>query len=502
MPPPTPGSAARSSAARASTDGTSELLATRLGLTGRIACLNSVLFWAIINADPTVLSAPTLLLTRPGNAHILGVGAAYGAMALATRLLPPQERLLRGIDLVAHVAICGLAALYGWETAPHGGSVLNGMLALTNVLFFRAALVPSHPGWSAVVGGVAVLPSVGLALVRGEASSADLPGMLGFVLGWSAMALIASVVLSGVIFGLARRARRAERLGQYQLQERIGAGSMGEVYRGAHARLQRPTAIKLLRPDAAGADAIARFEQEVQLTARLTHPNTIAIYDYGRTPDGVFYYAMELLDGVDLAELVRREGALPPTRVVHLLRQVCGSLAEAHEAGLVHRDVKAENVVVCRRGGMDDVVKVLDFGLARPVRGGAGDGRVAGTPAYLAPEAITHPATVDARADLYAVGVLAWVLLTGALPFRAETVEALLELQLHAPPPPPSARNPAVPPALEAVVLRCLEKHPDRRPQSARALSALLAQADPGEVAVAPAEAPPALAPADTFLLD
>ena len=159
--------------------------------------------------------------------------------------------------------------------------------------------------------------------------------------------------------------RDAQQLGQYKLEEKIGEGAMGEVYRATHAMLRRPTAIKLLRPEIAGEETLRRFEREVQQTSRLSHPNTVSIYDYGHTAEGFFYYAMEYLDGANLEEIVDRTGPMPAARAIYILRQACGALSEAHRAGLVHRDIKSGNILLCRQGGLHDVVKIVDFGLVK-----------------------------------------------------------------------------------------------------------------------------------------
>lgn len=252
---------------------------------------------------------------------------------------------------------------------------------------------------------------------------------------------------------------------------------MGVVYRARHAMLRRPTAIKLLTGTA--GRAAERFEREVQLTAGLTHPNTIAVFDYGRTPDGIFYYAMEYLEGVTLDELVQAYGPQPPARVVHLLLQVCGALEEAHDAGLVHRDIKPANVMLTVRGGHHDVVKVLDFGLVKQSEAStklttSSLNAVLGTPHFMAPEAILDPPSVDARTDLYALGVVAYLLLTGERPFEGANLVEICSAHLHQSPLHPSEKQPGVPSDLEAIVLSCLEKKPERRPQSARELATRL----------------------------
>ena len=273
-----------------------------------------------------------------------------------------------------------------------------------------------------------------------------------------------------------RRLSRALQLGQYTLEERIGEGGMGVVYRARHAFLRRPTAIKLIAPNKVGEAALERFEAEAQALASLRHPSIVTLYDYGRSGDGVLYYAMELLDGYDLDAIVSHEGAQPIERVVHWLEQILGALAEAHALGLVHRDVKPANVMTCRQAGALDVAKLLDFGLVAERGVGSRDGtrRIFGTPLYLAPEAIVKPFEVDPRADLYALGATAFELLTGRPPFDFPDASTALQHPLVEPPPTPSSFRPAISPALEAWVLRLLEKDPRRRFVDAQAALAAL----------------------------
>jgi serine/threonine-protein kinase len=290
---------------------------------------------------------------------------------------------------------------------------------------------------------------------------------IGFFVGLGA---VIAVVSCSRIAILHRQAGEARRLGQYVLKEKLGEGGMGEVYLAQHVLLRRPCALKLIRPARAGDPKhLRRFEREVQATATLTHPNTVQVYDYGHTGDGTFYYVMEYLPGATLEALVKQDGPLPPARAVHFLRQVCGALEEAHARGLTHRDIKPGNVMICERGGIPDVAKLLDFGLVLPpMSESAGekltqDGMVTGTPAYLSPEQADGRDDVDVRSDIYSLGALAYFLLTGQPPFTGRSVMNTLAAHLYEKPEPLCARRPDVPAELEAVVLRCLAKDPKDR---------------------------------------
>lgn len=304
------------------------------------------------------------------------------------------------------------------------------------------------------------------------------------LLGLLTLSSIAIFLFSVRMARLKREARaatiEAKQLGQYKLDQKLGAGAMGVVYKGHHAMLRRPTAIKLLDADAVTEQSVARFEREVQITSQLNHPNTVAIYDFGRTPEGVFYYAMEYLEGIDLQTLVDQYGPQPPARVIHILRQICGSLYEAHSTGLVHRDVKPANLMLTRRGGEADVVKVLDFGLVKArddERQANEDRALAGTPLYMSPEAIQLPSSVDACSDLYAVGAVGYFLLTGRPVFEASSIVELCSKHVAEAPAPPSVRlGKALPEDLENAILACLEKSRAKRPQTARDLAQRLAR--------------------------
>jgi len=307
---------------------------------------------------------------------------------------------------------------------------------------------------------------------------------------WSLFGLLAAAAGLIFVFTLAmdrlnraaqNAALAAKELGQYQLEEKLGEGGMGVVYRGRHRMLRRPTAIKLLHPDKTTDEAIARFEREVQLTCQLNHPNTIAIYDFGRTPEGIFYYAMEFLDGITLDTLVARFGPQPAGRVVHILRQVCGSLAEAHEIGLVHRDIKPANIILSCRGGEADVAKVLDFGLVKAVDSKknasiTSAGAVLGTPLFMSPESIQSPETIDVRSDLYALAAVGYFLVTGQPPFSGASVVEICVHHARTPPMRPSEKlGLPVPADLEDVLLKGLAKKPEDRFSTAREFAEALA---------------------------
>jgi eukaryotic-like serine/threonine-protein kinase len=307
---------------------------------------------------------------------------------------------------------------------------------------------------------------------------------------WTLFGLLALV--AALLLGLTLLARRLEsrmrdavieagQLGQYALEEKIGEGGMGSVYRARHAMLRRPTAVKLLEPAKTTEVSVARFEREVQLTSQLNHPNTITIYDYGRTGEGIFYYAMEFLDGFSLDVLVQRFGPQPDGRVIQILLQVCGSLVEAHTAGLIHRDIKPANIMLTRRGGVCDFVKLLDFGLVKAVdsekmRTLTAADAITGTPLYIAPETVLDSNGTDARSDLYSLGAVGYFLLTGRPVFDTGGVMEIMKAHVDKKPIAPSKRL-ARPMSreLEQLILMCLEKMPQDRPQSAAEMAERLA---------------------------
>jgi serine/threonine-protein kinase len=363
------------------------------------------------------------------------------------------------------------------------------------------ALKDAARGWSAVVVWIIVFPllvpntrkavivatlataamdPVGLGIHIAAGAPAPLFGavMRGSIPIFLACAL--AITLSRIVHDLNVEVRRARELGSYHLVSLIGHGGMGEVWRAQHRMLARPAAIKLIRPDASGGvsrDTLVRFEREAQATAALSSPHTVQVYDFGITEDGAFYYVMELLTGLDADTIVRRNGRMPPERVVHLLLQVCKSLEEAHARDFVHRDIKPANIFVCRYGLEYDFVKVLDFGLVKTI-GFAEDagltavGVVAGTPEYMAPEIARGEREFDHRADLYSVGCVAYRLLSGGPVFESQSPVDFLIDQVRTTPARPSARGRIpIPKDLEDIVMDCLEKDPALRPQSAAELA-------------------------------
>jgi eukaryotic-like serine/threonine-protein kinase len=414
-------------------------------------------------------------------AHAAGTATLLVVWLVARRRRVLSARCLAGLDGTTVIAGCLAWSLMGWGLGGLHGAT-TGLMACMLTCLGRAILVPTTVFRTLWTSGLALAPvPVVAAFINPHASYAGPPLSIDFA-PWCAMALTICLAASRVVYGLQQKVREAEQLGQYTLEEKIGEGGMGQVYRARHALLRRPTAIKLLSNADASSTQLQRFEQEVQLTSKLAHPNTIVIYDYGHTPDGTFYYAMEYLDGMDLAALVRRDGPQPAERVIHLLIQVCAALAEAHGVGLIHRDIKPENIVVGVRGGVPDFVKVLDFGLVKEVSSGNGAGLTAentitGTPHYMAPETILGRA-VDARSDLYAVGCVGYALLTGRPVFDGASLMQVCAAHVHSEPERPSLLRADVPGDLEQVLLACLSKEPQARPSSAEQLADMLASCD------------------------
>jgi hypothetical protein len=463
-------------------EGNEELLHRRLKVFyGYFAALVGASWVASVNSDPPVgwEPGPTALILRIEGVLALILAGVF----VVLKFWVPSGRLLRVIDASATLAtaLAGGAAV---AHVPHALSIDVSAVAFF-ILFFtlRAALVPSRPWLATLIAALCAVPiTIGIAVMYRRAGPpfvVDAPAATSTVIA-NFLAVIGGVfIVSKTFYGLRSVVERAVQLGQYIVHEKIGEGGMGTVYRASHAMLKRPTAIKLIAPDR-GDKANARFEREVMAASRLVHPNNVAIYDYGRTRGGVFYYAMELLDGEDLARLVEREGPQAERRTVHILLQLSAALAEAHAAGLVHRDIKPANVMLCTHGNVRDFVKVLDFGLVKDAAADVkltNDRVIAGTPLYIAPESIVSPDTVGPAADCYALGCVAFFLLTGKPPFPGDNLVQVCADHIHRAPDAPSAQAPSrVSSPLDALVLRCLAKTPEERPGMIE-IHELLAQA-------------------------
>jgi serine/threonine-protein kinase len=422
----------------------------RMGVNAADVALSLALYFAIAKAWVT-----------PKRALELGLGYQVG------------RGLLSAIVFHAHTMVPGVS-VRGWTP-----------IAVWAMLF--PLIVPSSPR-RVVIGTLATVAMDPLALWAITLAGAPRPATSELVqmLFPSAMVIAFAPIAARIVYGLTLKVREAREMGSYRLVEKLGQGGMGEVWRAEHRMLARGAAIKLIHPGALGAgegthasEMVKRFEREAQATATLRSPHTIEVYDYGLAADGTFHYVMELLDGFSLQTLVARFGPLPPERVVHFLRQACHSLAEAHAAGLVHRDVKPANMFVCRLGLDLDFVKVLDFGLVKlqgPQAHGAEaltvEGAFTGTPGYMPPEIALGAEPVDGRADIYALGCVAYWLLTGQRVFEGSNPMQVIVDHARTPPVPPSKRaRQAIPAELERIVMRCLEKDPGQRPASASELS-------------------------------
>jgi serine/threonine-protein kinase len=365
-------------------------------------------------------------------------------------------------------------------------------IAVEMLLF--AAIVPTRPRKTVAAALVAAsMNPIAMLFARangtwdtGDVSNALLMHYPDFLI------VGAAGVISHVVTQLGRQVTRAREMGSYRLGELLGRGGMGEVYKATHTMLARAAAIKLIRPEALGAGnsdgaqlAIRRFTREAEAAANLRSPHTVEVYDFGVTEDQTLYFVMEMLEGMDLESLVRGYGPLPAGRVIHLMRQACESLGEAHAKGLVHRDIKPANIHVGQVGLEYDFVKVLDFGLVKEVkRPNAADTRLTvegmtlGTPTYMAPELALDEA-VDGRADLYALGCVMYFLLTGKVVFEADNVMRLMVRHIEEKPVPPSRRtDQPIPRALDDAILACLAKDPAARPPNAAAVSDALAAAE------------------------
>jgi eukaryotic-like serine/threonine-protein kinase len=419
----------------------------------------------------------------------LGGNTLAGLVWLVCRGKTLSRPLLETID-AGLTLLLGLTWVIIGLGAPPGEPIeASILLASTYTALGRSVTVPSTFGRTFWVSTLTLGPTAFFIFERGAPLGSDGQSSQVYLLFfslWCCVGVAMAALNSRRIYGLRERLREMSHLGQYTLAEKIGEGGMGVVYRAHHSMLRRPAAIKLLLPGRASELDLLRFEREVQLTSQLSHPNTVSIFDYGRSADGAFYYVMEYLDGLDLDRLVDEEGPIPAPRVVRILAQVSGALGEAHSLGLIHRDIKPANLILTARVDEPDVVKVVDFGLVRPLDDRKGDlsithaGVINGTPMYLAPESITDAASIDGRADIYAVGAVGYYLLTGRHVFEASSVIEMCAKHLGEVPVPPSKRvGRPIASDLEQIILSCLAKSREERPASAGELrAALLSCAD------------------------
>jgi serine/threonine-protein kinase len=432
-------------------------------------------------------------------------GCEIAVMVIASVLLwsrrPLSMRSLRTLEL----AIFGsVAAFFAWMQVDtyHDGALLRAIVPGHEALVFRLVGLSAALRWfllivlygtfipntwrrcAVIVGSLAVLP----VLLMGIGSQLDATTAAHVLSALPEMIILMVSAVAIAVFGshkireLHEKAHEAQRIGQYRLKQILGFGGMGAVYLGEHVLLRRPCAIKLIRPDQAGdPKTLIRFEREVRAAATLTHWNTIEIYDYGHAEDGTFYYVMEYLPGMNLEDLVEQHGAMPPERAIHLLRQVCQALREAHGIGLIHRDIKPSNIFACERGKVYDVAKLLDFGLVKSFGTGGEsvkltrEGVFTGSPAFTSPEQALGREQLDARSDVYNVGAVAYYLITGQLPFDRESTLQVLHAHAYEPFVPIQEFKETVADDLQRVILRCLEKDPDRRYQDAATLEQALA---------------------------
>jgi tRNA A-37 threonylcarbamoyl transferase component Bud32 len=458
-----------------------------------------LIFGMIVLLRPVVLHSLPMAILAP----FAVLATTFAAIAILLSVRSFSLASLQRIELVMTLALVGLVVVYEGraiigpllaEDRIRAEKVMKNVVLLVSlVMLIDAIYVPKGWGRAAIMSSLlAALPMA--TIVGAYLLYPDLVRWVGeprtdgnkplAVFGIDLVFLLTLAIISSFAAQTISRLRsqvvEARRFGQYRLGEQIGAGGMGEVFLAEHELLKRPCAVKLIRPEVVQrAGAIDRFEREVRINATLSHPNTVEIFDYGRTEDGTYYYVMEYLPGMSLGDLIERYGPLPPGRAVYLLRQVALALAEAHEAGLIHRDIKPSNVFAARRGGMDDVAKLLDFGLVRPVATASSprtsdEWQILGTPLYMSPEQATSSRPLDGRSDIYSLGAVAYYLLTGRPPFDAETTIEAIIAHARDPVVPPSQIRDDVPADLDAVILRCLSKDPTERFPDAESLEIAL----------------------------
>ncbi|MEP6802441.1 MAG: serine/threonine-protein kinase [Acidobacteriota bacterium] len=428
---------------------------------------------------------------RPGSSAMLWLIGVAGAIAaslvmawISGRQMLDSEKLLDAA--LVYEVVMGLFLSVNIHASAVTDAVPRGWSAVAVWTLAYPLIVPATRG-KVILATVAtaVMDPLGLVVQVAAGNPAPPAPAVWLMFLPTAVAAIAAIVVSGIVYQMNVEAEKGHEMGSYHLEELLGSGGMGEVWKASHRLLARSAAIKLIRPDSSGSDgreSIKRFEREVQAAAGLQSPHTVNIYDFGTTEDGTFYYVMELLEGFDVETLVARFGPVPAERVVHILIQACHSLAEAHQGGLIHRDVKPANIYVCRYGLEWDFVKILDFGLVKNTATETNErqltraGVLAGTPGYMAPEMGMGTADLDWRADIYALGAVGYWLVTGETLFdpKRPAMQIIMDHVQKVPLPPSRRTSNFVPPRLEEILMSCLQKDPNNRPQTMQELAASL----------------------------
>jgi serine/threonine-protein kinase len=415
-----------------------------------------------------------------GRFQVVNLGAVLASAALwwATRNARIPTARLHALGIGYEILLCFTITILAYWPYYLSYGLLPNLTWVSAVVIMFPLILPGPPRrmLAVALAAAATAPLALLLLDLTGQVPAAAEAYFQATVGPTIAACFAYFAAS-VVYGLGREVAAARALGSYELVERLGEGGMGEVWRARHRLLARPAAIKLIRPALVSAEAMRRFEREAQAIASLRSPHTVELFDFGAADDGSFYYAMELLDGLDTEALVKRFGPMPAERAIHVLGQLCHSLSEAESRGLVHRDIKPANIFLCRYGEDHDFVKVLDFGIVKPHRPAGVElaltdaGGVQGTPAFMAPEQALGEAALDGRTDIYAAGCVGYWLLTGQLVFSATTAVALLMQHVNSEPARPSTRTGLpIPGDLEQLILSCLAKRPADRPQTAKEL--------------------------------
>jgi serine/threonine-protein kinase len=432
--------------------------------------------------EPTQARSETLWLF----AVVASIGLSLLLAWIASREMVSPERLLDW-GLAYEVAQALLLSLNFHHIPPPANYSPRGWTGVAVWILAYPLIIPNTRTKTLVAtAAAAVMDPIGL-LINAAIAERPIPSSVWLQFGSTVVAAGTAVYVSGIVYQITLEAGKGNEMGAYNLEALLGRGGMGEVWRASHRLLARPAAIKLIRPDALGSDSrdwLRRFEREAKATAGLHSPHTVDIYDFGTTEDGTFYYVMELLEGFDTETLVTEFGPLPPERAIFILVQACQSLAEAHQGGLIHRDVKPANIYICRYGLEWDFVKILDFGLVKTA--GLTDdrgrqltvaGMIAGTPGYMSPEIGSGSPDVDWRADVYALGCVAYWLVTGQPVFEGTNPMQIVMAHIQKTPVPPSRRTATkIPEALEQIILDCLRKDPNERPQTMQELAQRLSR--------------------------